>query len=57
MAGYLRSLNDAQILSIRTLLMDMNTGYIRAARIHLPDAVSKITFDRFYMAKQAGRGG
>lgn len=32
--------------------MDMNAGYIRAARIHLPDAVSKIAFDRFHVAKQ-----
>ncbi|EFQ0735924.1 hypothetical protein GM890_22815, partial [Shigella sonnei] len=28
------------------LSMDMNAGYIRAARIHLPNAVEKIAFDR-----------
>ncbi|AKH27432.1 transposase [Shigella sonnei] len=34
--------------------MDMNAGYIRAARIHLPNAVEKIAFDRFHVAKQPG---
>jgi transposase len=34
--------------------MDMNAGYIRAARIHLPSAVEKIAFDRFHVAKQLG---
>jgi hypothetical protein len=34
--------------------MDMNAGYIRAARIHLPCAVDKIAFDRFHVAKQLG---
>ncbi|ALZ58875.1 transposase (plasmid) [Shigella sonnei] len=36
------------------LSMDMNAGYIRAARIHLPNAVEKIAFDRFHVAKQPG---
>lgn len=54
LAGYLRSLSDAQILSIKTLSMDMNAGYIRAARLNLPEAVSKIAFDRFHVAKQLG---
>lgn len=54
LASYLRSLTDSQSLSIKTLLMDMNAGYIRAARIHLPNAVEKIAFDRFHVAKQLG---
>lgn len=52
LAGYLRSLSDAQILAVKTLSMDMNAGYIRAARLNLPEAVSKIAFDRFHVAKQ-----
>ncbi len=32
----------------------MNASYIRAARIHLPNAVEKIDFDRFHVAKQLG---
>lgn len=54
LAGYLRTLTDGQLQAIRTLSMDMNTGYIRAARIHLPAAVEKIAFDRFHVAKQLG---
>ncbi|VCZ65963.1 Putative transposase (identified by ISEscan HMM) [Escherichia coli] len=41
LAGYLRTLTDGQLLAIKTLSMDMNAGYIRAARIHLPSAVEK----------------
>ena len=32
----------------------MNTGYIRAGRIHLLNAAEKIAFDRFHVAKQLG---
>ncbi|EPY5154138.1 DUF4113 domain-containing protein, partial [Klebsiella variicola] len=54
LASYLRSLTDSQLLAIKTLSMDMNAGYIRAARIHLPNAVEKIASDRFHVAKQLG---
>ncbi|HDL6964659.1 TPA: transposase, partial [Yersinia enterocolitica] len=33
------------------LSMDMNMAYISAARIHLPNAVEKIAFDHFHVAK------
>lgn len=52
LTGYLRTLTDAQLLFVKTLPMSMNAGYLRAARIHLPNAVEKIAFDRFYVAKQ-----
>ena len=55
LASYLRSLTDSQLLAVKTLSMDMNAGYIRAARIHLPNAVEKIAFDRFHVAKQRKR--
>ncbi|HHY8308172.1 TPA: ISL3 family transposase, partial [Escherichia coli] len=51
LAGYLRNLGDRQIESIKTLSMDMNPAYISAARIHLPNAVEKIAFDHFHVAK------
>lgn len=51
LAGYLKSLGDRQLESIKTLSMDMSPAYIRAARIHLPDAVEKIAFDHFHIAK------
>ncbi|MFC0141017.1 ISL3 family transposase [Erwinia mallotivora] len=51
LAGYLRSLSDRQVESIKTLSMDMNPAYISAARIHLSNAVEKIAFDHFHVAK------
>jgi transposase len=51
LAGYLRSLSDHQLDNVKTLSMDMNTAYISAARIHLPNAVDKIAFDHFHVAK------
>lgn len=54
LACYLRSLTDRQLESVKTCSIDMNAGYIRAARVHLPDAVSKIAFDRFHVAKKLG---
>lgn len=54
LASYLRTLTDSQLEAVKTFSMDMNAGYIRAARIHLPEAVGKIAFDRFHVAKQLG---
>lgn len=54
LASYLRTLTDSQLEAVKTFSMDMNAGYIRAARIHLPGAVEKIAFDRFHVAKQLG---
>ncbi|SQC11867.1 transposase [Klebsiella pneumoniae] len=51
LAGYLRNLGDRQVESIKTLSMDMNPAYISAARVHLPNAVEKIAFDHFHVAK------
>lgn len=52
LAGYLRTLTDRQLDAVKTFSMDMNTGYISVARIHLPDVMSKIAFDRFHVAEQ-----
>lgn len=54
LASYLRTLTDSQLKAIKMFSMDMKAGYIRSARIHLPDAVEKIAFDRFHVAKQLG---
>ncbi|MGU3414214.1 ISL3 family transposase [Enterobacter bugandensis] len=54
LASYLRTLTNSQLEAVKTFSMDMNAGYIRAARIHLPGAVGKIAFDRFHVAKQLG---
>lgn len=54
LSGYLRTLTDRQVESVKTLSMAINTGYIRAARINLPGAVEKFAFDRFHVAKKLG---
>ncbi len=54
LASYLRTLTNSQLEAVKTFSMDMNAGYIRAARIHFPGAVGKIAFDRFHVAKQLG---
>lgn len=51
LASYLRSLRDHQLKDIKMLSMDMNTAHISAACIHLPNAVDKIAFDHFHVAK------
>jgi len=51
LASYLRSLRDHQLDEIKTLSMDMNMAHISAARIHLPNALDKIAFDHFHVAK------
>ncbi|SAX11347.1 transposase [Klebsiella pneumoniae] len=51
LGDYLKELRNHQQEGIKTLSMDMNTAYISAARIHLPEAVQKIAFDHFHVAK------
>lgn len=51
LSGYLKSLSEPQLNAIKTLSMDMYPAYISAARIHLPNAVEKIAFDHFHVAK------
>ncbi|MEY0832295.1 ISL3 family transposase [Providencia heimbachae] len=51
LSGYLNKLSDKQITSIKTISMDMSLAYISAARIHLNNAVEKIAFDHFHVAK------
>lgn len=51
LSGYLKNLSEAQLNAIKTLSMDMYPAYISVARIHLPNAVDKIAFDHFHVAK------
>jgi transposase len=51
---YFQTLSDAQKEAIRCVAMDLWRPYIRATRDHLPDADSKIVFDRFHVMKLAG---
>lgn len=51
---YFDTLSDDQKQAIQCVAMDMWRPYIRATRDHLPDADSKIVFDRFHVMKLAG---
>jgi transposase len=47
-------LDDAQKAAIRGVSMDMWPAFITATRRHVPDADSKIGFDKFHVAKLLG---
>jgi transposase len=49
-------LTAEQLAGIRAVAMDMHKPYIAATRHHVPDADSKICFDRFHVAKHLGDG-
>ena len=45
------TLSDEQLACLRSVSMDMWPAYIEATMAHVPDASSKICFDRFHVAK------
>lgn len=49
--GFYASLNDKQKAAIESVSIDMWAAFINATRKHVPDADSKIAFDRFHVAK------
>jgi len=49
--GFYESLSDKQKVCIESASMDMWPAFINATRKHIPDADSKISFDRFHIAK------
>ena len=49
------SLSDAQREGIRTISMDMWPAFITATQESIPDADSKIAFDRFHVAQHLGK--
>lgn len=49
--GFWQSLSCEQLDSIEAVAMDMWEPYIRSTRAHLPDADSKIVFDKFHVAQ------
>ncbi len=52
--SYYKTLTDAQKQSIKSVAMDMWPAYIKATQVHIPDARSKIAFDKFHVAKYLG---
>jgi len=54
LGGFFESLSIEQLERIEAVAMDMWKAYIRDTIAHLPDADSKICFDRFHVAKKLG---
>ena len=52
--AYFRSLTPAQLAAIEAIAMDMWGPFISSAWEHVPDAVRKIAFDKFHVAKHLG---
>lgn len=49
--GFWKELTPEQLAEIESVAMDMCAAYIRSAKEHVPDADSKIAFDRFHVAR------
>jgi transposase len=52
--GFWPTLTDEQRDGIQAVAMDMWDPYIASAKEHLPEAESKIVFDKFHIAKHLG---
>lgn len=52
--GFYQSLPDEQRKGIRSVAMDMWPAFIGATQLAVPDALSKIAFDKFHVAKYLG---
>jgi transposase len=52
--GFWPTLTDEQRDGIQAIAMDMWDPYIASAKEHLPEAESKIVFDKFHIAKHLG---
>ena len=52
--GFWATLNEEQLNSIQAVAIDMWDAYLNSLRKHLPDADSKIVFDKFHIAHHLG---
>ncbi len=52
---YLKSFDEKERASVRTVAMDMWQGYISAVTTWIPDAEKKICFDKFHVAQHLGK--
>ena len=55
LAGYYRSLSPQQLAGIEAVAMDMWEPYLLATRAWVPEAASKIVFDRFHVMGYLGK--
>jgi transposase len=52
--GYFKQLTTRQLNTIQAIAMDMWEPYYRSALAHVPDAVTKIVFDKFHIMGHMG---
>jgi transposase len=52
--GFWGTLSEDQLGSIQAVALDMWDAYLNSLRAHLPDADSKIVFDKFHIAQHLG---
>ncbi len=52
--AYYEGCSTEQLEAIESVSMDMWPAYIKSTKKHVPDAASKIAFDRFHVAKKIG---
>jgi len=55
LAGFYRSLSAEQLAGIEAVAMDMWDPFIAATRAHVPEAGSKIVFDRYHVMTHMGK--
>ncbi|MCZ6799521.1 MAG: ISL3 family transposase [Nitrospirae bacterium] len=55
LASYYRSLSPSQLAGIEAVAMDMWVPYLQATRAWVPEAASKIVFDRFHVMGYLGK--
>ena len=53
---YFTGLAADQVVGIKAIALDMWESYIQAVRAHVPDAGSKLVFDRYHIMTHMGRG-
>lgn len=54
--GFWALLTPEQLREIEAVAMDMSAAYVRSTREHVPEADTKICFDRFHVAKLLNDG-
>jgi transposase len=54
--GFWDLLTSEQVRAIEAVAMDMSAAYVRSTREHVPEADTKICFDRFHVAKLLNDG-
>lgn len=52
--GFWGTLSEDQLRSVQAVALDMWDAYLNSLRAHLPDADSKIVFDKFHIAQHLG---